>query len=136
MLEDVDELLLDWKGKKSKLWASRMESLNTTWEDHRSNIMEYVLMYVGCHSEKCSRCMSVENYALIRCHQCGSGNLCSMCDEVVHSTLPLHNREIFDDGYYRPVPPHESITQDGAIKSVSKCLIIIYFGNIVLIVVV
>jgi hypothetical protein len=98
MLNDV-ELLLDWKGKKSKSWALRMESLNTTWEDHRSNMMEYVLAYVGCHSEKCSSCMSDENDALIRCHQCGPGNLCSMCDEVVHSKLPLHDHEIFDDGY-------------------------------------
>ena len=34
MLNDVDELLLDWKGKKAKSWGSRMQSLNTAWEDH------------------------------------------------------------------------------------------------------
>ena len=118
MLNDVDELLLDWKGKKAKSWGSRMQSLNTAWEDHRSIIMEYVLAYVGCH-DKCSRCMSADE-ALIRCHQCGPGNLCSMCDDVVHSKLPLHDREIFDDGYYRPVPSSETISQDGAMKSVSK----------------
>ena len=110
MLKDVDELLLDWKGKKSKSWSSRMDLLNAKWEDHRSDIMEYVLTYAGYHAEKCSRCMSVGNDALIRCHQCGPGNL-----------LPLHDREIFDDGYYRPVPPSESIFQDGSAKPVSKC---------------
>ena len=122
MLKDVDELLLDWKGKKSKSWSSRMELLNAKWEDHRSDIMEYVLTYVGFHAEKCSRCMSVGSDALIRCHQCGPGNLCRMCDELVHSKLPLYDREIFDDGYYRPVPPSESIFRDGSAKPVSKCL--------------
>jgi hypothetical protein len=122
MLKEVEEALENWDGKKSITWCSRMETLNTAWEDQRGIIMEYVLTFLGSCSGKCSQCSSVGSDVVIRCSQCGPGNLCGECDEAVHSMLPLHDREIFTHGYYRPVPSHQSILQDGVIKSVSKLI--------------
>ena len=34
MLKEVEEALENWDGKKSKTWCSRVEALNTAWEDH------------------------------------------------------------------------------------------------------
>ncbi|XP_028407814.1 uncharacterized protein LOC114530388 [Dendronephthya gigantea] len=47
ILDDIEEALANWDGKKNRSWCSRMEALNSTWEDHRKDIMEHVLTLAG-----------------------------------------------------------------------------------------
>jgi len=43
---------------------------------------------------------------VIRCIECGPAKLfCGKCDQDIHCVLPLHDRELWKDGYFQPIPP-------------------------------
>ena len=46
------------------------------------------------------------NYPRVRCHQRGSAQyMCEICDAEVHKHHSLHDREIWSEGFFKPVPP-------------------------------
>ena len=86
------------------------------WENCREELFEEmiarevrVLQCIMCQSET----------AQLRCQECG-GALCSECDENIHLSRALHDREAFVDGFYQPVPPKISLDGNGDLKTVSK----------------
>ena len=70
---------------------------------------------VLCTNDKvCSSCG--QDNPLFRCQDCGLLNyMCSACDEKIHSTLPLHDREMWHNGYFEPISSvtNESIITQG-----------------------
>ena len=68
---------------------------------------------------KCCRCN--ENEAVLRCRQCGVLRyICRECDDDVHENNPLHDREVWLDGYFQYIKPTQSISSDGKICSIGK----------------
>lgn len=57
--------------------------------------------------------------AQFRCHQCGPGQLvCTACDASIHQQKPLHDRQVWLDGFWLPVAP--TITKTGTEASLSS----------------
>ncbi|XP_046861961.1 uncharacterized protein LOC124455341 [Xenia sp. Carnegie-2017] len=73
---------------------------------------------------KCCRCN--ENEAVLRCRQCGVLRyICQECDDV-HKNNPLHDREVWLDGYFQYIKPTQSISSDGKICSIDRSCPILY----------
>jgi hypothetical protein len=59
----------------------------------------------------CSRCK--QSTAILRCCDCGPCNLlCGDCDREVHWLHPLHDREVWKDGFFQYIPPHITIDSE------------------------
>ena len=57
--------------------------------------------------------------AQFRCHQCGPGQvLCTACDSNIHQQKPLHDRQVWLDGFWLPIAP--TITSTGTEVSLSS----------------
>ena len=68
----------------------------------------------------CSYCG--KNSPLFRCQDCGLPNyMCSACDERIHYTQPLHNREMWCNayGYFEPT---SNRSNEGRLLLVICCL--------------
>ena len=85
-----------------------MENLTTNWEKNRKDLFEALLKFYSVSPCSCDRCSSD---ATIRCKQCISQYLCKDCDEVSHRLHPLHDREAFNKGFFKPISP--TLSSDG-----------------------
>ena len=115
-------------------WQERLVHTEETWTEMRSTIMEAKLcqaylpdvvcftVWLGtiytlraiysficslslCIMQLCSKCK--QNDAILRCSECGPHHLlCVECDRDIHWMYPLHDREIWKDGFFQFVPPH------------------------------
>lgn len=57
--------------------------------------------------------------AQFRCHQCGPGQVvCTACDASIHQQKPLHDRQVWLDGFWLPIAP--TITRTGTEASLSS----------------
>jgi hypothetical protein len=57
----------------------------------------------------CCRC--AVNEAMLRCRQCGVLQyLCAQCDDETHQSEPLHDREVWLNGYFQPISPTQSVS--------------------------
>lgn len=106
------QLLLDGSGREQKQgesWKKRMESLTCNWQSSRQQLFEALLssLSVTCHT--CDKCLSMN--ATVRCKQCTYQHLCQTCDDDAHEFHPLHDREVFHQGFYKPVAP--TVSSDG-----------------------
>ena len=64
------------------------------------------------HCDKVCSCCGQGN-PLFRCQDCGLPNyMCSACDERIHYTQPLHDREMWHNGYFEPI---SSMTNESTI---------------------
>ena len=53
-----------------------------------------------------------------RCHQCGSGQvLCTVCDAHIHQQKPLHDRQVWLDGFWLPIAPTTTFIETEASMS-------------------
>ena len=125
ILKEADKLLSNWKIKNQRDWGKRMEMINTNWEASRKCLFEQMLKVSSPNVQKCCRCNT--EAAIFRCSQCVYNNLCSLCDEAVHCSNPLHDREAFLNGFYQPIKPTLSVNADSHLVTVSKCVISFHF---------
>ena len=103
------------------IWTKRMQSAETIWENSRSAIFAAVLKSCATPNIEvvCSVCK--EDSAVIRCRDCGpTALLCNNCDKTIHDAKPLHDRDIWVNGFYQPVPPTETVSTDGSPDSNSR----------------
>ena len=63
--------------------------------------MRAVLENEFLRSRVCMVCMEAQG--LVKCIHCGMKILCTQCDDEEHKKNPLHDREIFHDGFFKPV---------------------------------
>lgn len=97
-----------------------MQTINEDWEASRKLLFELMVKYSAPYLQRCLKCSS-EN-ALVRCHQCDNYGyyLCTFCDEEVHTSHPLHDREILMGGFYQHVKPTQSVDDEGCLVSISE----------------
>ena len=70
-----------------------------------SFICSFICSLSLCIMQMCSKCKP--NNAVLRCSECGPYHLlCVECDPDIHWMYPLHDREIWKDGFFQFVPPH------------------------------
>lgn len=102
--------------------------MGQSWASVRSKILKAVLesQYIP-EASHCFICK--EGKGCIRCHQCGPKNLlCFSCDEEYHKLNPLHDRDIFHEGFFQPVAPTVSLDSNGDLITTSM-LIVRYLIN-------
>lgn len=102
-------------------WQKRMENREENWESMREKIFNVTVSSFAppLSAMKCCRCN--ENEAVLRCRQCGVLRyICRECDDDVHENNPLHDREVWLDGYFQYIKPTQSISSDGKICSIGK----------------
>ena len=79
---------------------------------------------------KCLMCN--EAFAVIRCCQCSSSMLlCSGCDSGVHQIIqknPLHDRDVWINGFFQDAPPTVTALEDGSLGFTS--MVMLSFNNI------
>ncbi|XP_046863236.1 uncharacterized protein LOC124456981 [Xenia sp. Carnegie-2017] len=108
-------------------WQKRMENREENWESMREKIFNVTVSSFAppLSAMKCSRCN--ENEAVLRCRQCGVLRyICRECDDDVHENNPLHDREVWLDGYFQYIKPTQSISSDGKICSIDRSCPILY----------
>jgi hypothetical protein len=109
------------KRNTQSMWTKRMQSVEAVWENSRSAIFAAILKShsVPTLEAVCFSCR--EDSAVILCRQCGpTVLLCNKCDMTVHETKPLHDRDVWLNGFYQPVPPTETVLSDGSLGFISK----------------
>lgn len=104
-----------------KNWNTRMGDLDKSWASKRPEILQSLLeMECLTPSRFCVLCK--QGQACVRCHQCGLKEvICLKCDEEVHSRNPFHDRDVYHEGFFKPVAPSVSLDSDGNLISVCKC---------------
>ena len=103
-----------------KNWNARMEDLDKSWASKRPEIFQALLeMESLSPSSSCVLCK--KDTACVCCHHCGLKEvMCLKCDEEVHSGNPFHDRDIYHDGFFKPVAPSVSLDSDGNFISACK----------------
>ena len=102
------------------MWTKRMQAVEAVWETSRCAIFAVMLKSHAIPTNKtvCSECSKER---AIRCLDCGPGVLlCDSCDEALHQMKPLHDREIWINGFYQQVAPTETVLSDGSLGFKSK----------------
>ena len=60
--------------------------------------------------------------AWVRCHQCRLEEvMCLKCDEEKRSRNTFHDRDIYHEGFFKPVTSSVSLDSDGHLMSVCQC---------------
>ena len=52
-----------------------------------------------------------ERKGIIKCKQCYNNVLCFICDDIVHTANPLHDRSAYLDEYLQPLLPLEIVNE-------------------------
>ena len=103
-----------------------MINLGQSWASIRPKILKAVLDTEVLESSVCTICIRAQ--ACVRCHNCGLKNvLCVTCDEEVHNKKPLHDREIFHEGFFKPVAPTVSLDSNGNLITSCMCFLMYIF---------
>ena len=111
-----------------KTWGQRVADLQESWDNSRNKIFETVLS--GCTMPMSCVCkMCLCESPLIRCRQCGIDCLlCGKCDADVHACQPLHDRELWQSGFFQPILPTQGLNSEGNLRIISKwdCIIHVF----------
>ena len=111
----------EMKASAPSVWTKRMQAVEAVWENSRPAIFAAVLQSHATPTSEtcCSNCRN--DTAIVRSLHCGpSVLLCNSCDEASHKMKPLHDREIWIDGFYQPLTPTETVLLDGSLGFKSK----------------
>ena len=104
------------KSNEQSTWAKRMQSVESAWEDSRASIFNALLESHAIPSLDSACFVCGSNAAVIRCHQCGPRLLmCSSCDNEIHVKKPLHDRDVWINGFFREIPPTTIMVDDGSL---------------------
>ena len=111
-----EELTEEIKSSAQSTWAKRMQSVESAWEGSRATIFKALL---ECHAIPSSDALCFIcgcKTAVIRCHQCGPRVLmCSTCDAELHEKKPLHDRDVWTNGFFQEIPPTTTVLGDGSL---------------------
>lgn len=107
------------KKYKRKTWFQRSQSTLAEWEKLQSMIWE-VMLSREVLDDCCHVCR--EREPVIKCNDCHENSLCYLCDDIVHSTLPLHDRCLFSEDYAKKLLPWESANEHHEIELSKKTL--------------
>lgn len=77
----------------------------------------------------CMVCMD-EAQGLVKCIHCGMKILCTQCDDEEHRKNLLHDREIFHDGFSKPVPSNVLLGSNGDLITVGTCCFLIFLTTV------
>lgn len=101
------------------VWEKRIASLDENWESAREAIFHSVICSFSPPLSFITCCKCNDNEAMLRCRQCGIIQyLCVSCDNEVHQCQPLHDREVWFNGYFQHILPTQSVSGDGIIVEV------------------
>ncbi|XP_065901149.1 uncharacterized protein [Dysidea avara] len=92
-------------------WSERVEHVEENWERSRPELFKYVTMSAGLPTiHDCMHCGVKDG--VIRCWQCGPAYLlCPTCDVQIHTTYVLHNRDVWNGHFFKPIPPNDIIDE-------------------------
>ena len=125
LILDLDKLLDECSAYTKaptvrKNWNARMEDLGKSWASKRPEILQ-ALLEMECLSPPSFCVLCKKGQACVRCHQCGLNEvMCLKCDEEIHCRNPFHDRDIYHEGFFKPVAPSVSLDSDGNLMSVCK----------------
>ena len=110
VIEDCQSVVEELDTGPTK-WQKRVENLEENWETIRKTIFTSVLSSLAPPSSPVLCCRCAANEAVLRCRQCGVLQyLCAQCDDDTHCSQPLHDREVWLDGYFQPISPTQSVS--------------------------
>lgn len=91
-----------------------------SWASKRPKIMMSLIeMESLLPSSLCVHCR--KDQAHVRCRQCGLKDImCVKCDDEVHRRNPFHDRDIYYEGFFKPVAPSVSLDSEGNLTTVGK----------------
>ena len=117
-----EKLTEEMKSNEQSTWAKRMQSVESAWEGSRAAIFNALLVSHAIPSSDSACFICGSNAAVIRCHQCGPRLLmCSSCDNEVHVKKPLHDRDVWMNGFFQEIPPTTIVNDDGSLGFASMC---------------
>jgi hypothetical protein len=120
-IEACNQMTEEMESNSLSAWTKRMMSVDASWESSRSSIFDALLRSHAVPSPDATCFSCHEGHAVIRCHQCGPRVLlCSACDEKIHETNTLHDRDVWMNGFFQAVPPTTIVLEDGSLGFVSK----------------
>lgn len=111
---------------KATAWSRRMTFVQKNWSKARPSLAALVVAAEAPPSidKYCSSCKN--RSALVRCRTCvgcddeGFQYLCRPCDQAAHPFAHIHQREVWGDGCFQPIPPHMEVTEQGDTEFVGK----------------
>lgn len=111
---------------KATAWSRRMTFVQKNWSNARPSLAALVVAAEAPPSihKYCSSCKN--STALLRCRTCvgcddeGFQYLCRPCDQAAHPFAHIHQREVWGDGCFQPLPPHMEVTEQGDTEFVGK----------------
>ena len=110
-----EELTEEIKSNEQTTWAKRMQSVESVWEGSRLTIFNALLERHAIPSSNSACFICASNAPVIRCHQCGPSILmCSSCDIEVHTKKPLHDRDVWVNGFFQEIAPTTIMLDDGS----------------------
>lgn len=105
------------KKYKQKSWFERIQASEESWKRSRKAIWDALYKKIQLKGP-CSNCN--EREAIIKCEDCMEVGLCFICDDIMHSSSPFHNREAYIDGYPSPLTPLETVNSNLEAEPVGK----------------
>ena len=98
-----------------------MQAVEANWESNRESLFSALLKSHMVPSRDAICFFRNKKNAVIRCHQCGPRVLmCSNCDERIHEQKPLHDRDVWMNGFFQEISPTDAVLEDGSLGFVSK----------------
>ena len=89
-------------------WEQRQKDAEFSWKQAREQNVDFLLSAETVPKTVCQRCRVRE--AVIRCGECLPAEwYCVECDPLLHKDQTLHNRQTTIFGYYKYIPPTESV---------------------------
>ena len=93
---------------KRKSWFQRTKDSQEEWTSIRPDIWETLLS----NEIIANLCLiNKERQAKVKCNDCVLNSLCGICDDIIHSTNPLHDRKSFVHGFNSSIGPCETVTE-------------------------
>ncbi|XP_065054888.1 uncharacterized protein LOC135683533 isoform X3 [Rhopilema esculentum] len=126
ILESCDLLISELEGSSKEnrsqrqTWFERNDAALTKWENVRQELVESLIhsQYIE-KGAVCHYCN--EREASIICKQCkGRKHLCFVCDDVIHSAAPLHDRLFYTEKRLKKLTPCQGINSAGDIINVVR----------------
>eukprot|EP00795_Rhopilema_esculentum_P015807 gene15807-7112_t len=126
ILESCDLLISELEGSSKEnrsqrqTWFERNDAALTKWENVRQELVESLIhsQYIE-KGAVCHYCN--EREASIICKQCkGRKHLCFVCDDVIHSAAPLHDRLFYTEKRLKKLTPCQGINSAGDIINVGR----------------
>ncbi|XP_041959278.1 uncharacterized protein LOC121718326 [Alosa sapidissima] len=93
----------------SSSWTHRKQVASEHWSRAREDMTANLLAAERPPCQPCQVCRHTK--AVVRCRDCLAQLLCGGCDQAVHNSHPLHNREAMFEGFFKPLSPVVGVTR-------------------------